>query len=78
MQDALRKMAEARRKAAEEERRFMMLAESDPFNPEVQVGGAGQSVGHGRCVAESRLLMALAESGPLQPQKCGWVGQDII
>lgn len=36
LQDALRKMAEARRKAAEEERRFMMLAESDPFNPEVQ------------------------------------------
>lgn len=30
-------MTEQRRKAAEEERRFMELAESDPFNPEVQV-----------------------------------------
>ncbi|PRW58158.1 DNA damage-inducible 1 [Chlorella sorokiniana] len=36
MQDALRKMTEEKRKAAEEERRFMELAESDPFNPEVQ------------------------------------------
>lgn len=30
-------MTEHRRKAEEEERRFMELAESDPFNPEVQV-----------------------------------------
>lgn len=36
LQAALRKMTEQRRKAAEEERRFMELAESDPFNPEVQ------------------------------------------
>lgn len=39
MQDCLRRIAEARRKAEEEEERFRRMAEADPFNPEVQVSG---------------------------------------
>lgn len=35
-QDELRKLAAMRRKAQEEEARFLRLAEEDPFNPEVQ------------------------------------------
>ena len=38
-QTQLRAMAARRRAAEEEEARFMALAESDPFNPEVQVRG---------------------------------------
>lgn len=36
LQDSLRTMALERQKAAEEEARFLRLAEEDPFNPEVQ------------------------------------------
>jgi hypothetical protein len=40
-------MAAERRKAEEEEQRFRRLAEEDPFNPEVQVGGWFQVVSLG-------------------------------
>lgn len=58
-QDALRKLHADRRKAEEEERRFMQLAESDPFNPEVQVG------------APASLLLPHACLGSLPAHLCG-------
>lgn len=44
-QEQLRRMGAARRQAEEEERRFRQLAEADPFNPEVQVGGTAGTAG---------------------------------